>query len=87
MYIVAQHDIQDPEGFWASAQRHLPRLPEAGVKRVLSVFPNQDMNKCTCVWEADSIPSLEAYLREKIGNASSESYYQVNEATAVGLSD
>jgi hypothetical protein len=85
MFIVAHHDIHDMEDFWASAQRNLPNLPEGGVKRIVSVFPNQDMDKCTCIWEADSIENLENYLREKVGNSSKESYYQVNEATAVGL--
>lgn len=87
MYIVVHHDISNPEDFWASAQRHLPRLPEAGVKRVLNLFPNQSMDKCTCVWEADSIESLDIYLREKLGTSSQETYYEVNEAAAVGLSD
>jgi hypothetical protein len=85
MYIVVHHDIAATEDFWASAQRNLPQLPEGGVKRIVNLFPNQSMDKCTCVWEADSIEHLEKYLREKLGNASRESYYQINEATAVGL--
>ncbi len=87
MYIVAHHDIRQTEDFWASAQRNLPKLPEAGVKRVVSIFPNQSMDKCTCIWEADSIENLDKYLREKVGNASNESYYVVNEAAALGLED
>jgi hypothetical protein len=41
MYIVVHHDISNTEDFWASAQRNLPKLPEAGVKRVVSVFPTK----------------------------------------------
>jgi len=85
MYIVVHHDISNTDDFWASAQRNLPKLPEAGVRRVVSLFPNQTMDKCTCVWEADSIETLNEYLREKVGNSSNDSFYQVNEATAVGL--
>ena len=85
MYIVVSHDINNTEDFWASAQLHLPNLPEGGVKRIVSVFPNQSMDKCTCVWEADSIENLDKYLRDKVGDSSRDSYYQVNEATAVGL--
>ncbi|HEX8314450.1 MAG TPA: hypothetical protein VF609_05645 [Flavisolibacter sp.] len=85
MYIIAHHDITDTEDFWASAQRNLPKLPEAGVNRVVSVFPNQAMDKCTCIWEADSIENLQKYLREKVGGSSTESCYQVNEAAALGL--
>ncbi len=85
MYIVVNHDISNPEDFWASAQRNLPKLPEGGVKRVINLLPNQAMDKCTCVWEADSIENLDKYLREKLGTWSKETYYQVNEAAAVGL--
>ena len=48
-------------------------------------FPNQAMDKCTCIWEADSIENLQKYLREKVGGSSTESCYQVNEAAALGL--
>jgi hypothetical protein len=85
MYIVVSLEISNTEDFWTSAQRNFPKLPESGVKRIVSVFPNQTMDKCTCLWEADSMESLDEYLREKIGNCSKESYYQVNEAAAVGL--
>ena len=87
MYIVVHHDINNPEDFWASAQRYLPQLPEGSVQRVLNVFPNQALDKCTCVWEANSIEDLDRYLREKVGTSSKETYYEVNEAAAVGLND
>jgi hypothetical protein len=85
MYIVVNHTIHHPEDFWASAQKNLPNLPEGGVVRVLNVFPNQTLDKCTCVWEAESIEKLDKYLREKVGLASNETYFQINEAAAMGL--
>jgi hypothetical protein len=85
MYILVNHAIKSPAEFWGSAQKHLPNLPEGGVKRVINVFPNDNMDVCTCVWEADSIETLDRYLRDKIGTASKDSYYQINEANAMGL--
>lgn len=87
MYIVVHHVISHPEDFWASAQRHLPNLPEGGVKRVLNIFPSQTLDKATCIWEAESIENLQQYLREKIGTASEETCFQINETAAVGLND
>jgi hypothetical protein len=87
MYIVVNHIISNPEDFWASAQKHLPNLPEAGVKRVLNIFPNQAMDKATCIWEADSIENLQKYLQEKLGSATNDSCFQINEAAAMGLDD
>jgi hypothetical protein len=85
MYIVVNHSISKPAIFWGSAQKHLPNLPETGVKRIVNVFPNQNMDVCTCVWEADSIETLDLYLRDKIGEASKDAYYQLNEENAMGL--
>jgi hypothetical protein len=85
MFIVVHHNISDPGSFWAAAQQSLPNLPEGGTKRVLSVLPNKDMTEATCVWEADSIETLDSYLRSKVGNASKENYYELNEANAMGL--
>ncbi len=84
MYFVVHHDISNTEDFWETAQRLLPRLPEDGVKRVVSVLPNQTLDVCTCIWEAESMETLEKYFREKIGEASRNSCYQVNEAAAFG---
>lgn len=85
MYILVNHSISNPPEFWGSAQKNLPNLPEAGVTRVVNVFPNQNMDQCTCVWEAESIETLDTYLRDKVGDASKDSYYQINEANSLGL--
>lgn len=85
MYIVVNHDISNSNDFWASAQKNLPHLPEAGVQRIVSVFPNNSMDKCTCIWEADSMDSLDKYLRDKVGDWSKDSFYELNEAAAMGF--
>jgi hypothetical protein len=85
MIIVVNHKIKDVAGFWGSAQQSLPKLPENGVQRVLQVLPNTDNSEATCLWEADDIATLDNYLRAKVGDMSSEVYYEVNTATAMGL--
>lgn len=85
MYIVVNHDISNTSDFWASAQKSLPNLPEGGVQKIVSVLPNATMDKCVCVWQADSIETLDSYLREKVGDWSKDSYYELNEAAAMGF--
>jgi hypothetical protein len=85
MIIVVKHKINNPENFWASAQQHLPNLPEMGVNRVLQVLPNETMNIATCVWEAESIESLDKYLRDKVKDWSEDAYQEVNMTNATGL--
>lgn len=85
MIIVVNHKIGDPGNFWASAQQSLPNLPEAGVQRVVQVMPNESGTEATCVWEADSIETLDKYLRSKVQDWSSEQYHEVNTGNAMGL--
>ncbi|HMV13967.1 MAG: hypothetical protein IT275_02520 [Chitinophagales bacterium] len=86
MIIVVKHRIANPEKFWASAQESLPKLPENGVSRVLQVLPNANATEATCLWEAESIASLDAYLRAKVYDWSAEEYQEVNTAQSMGLS-
>lgn len=85
MIIVVHHKIKNPNDFWASAQQSLPQLPENGVKRVMQVMPNNDMTQAVCIWEADSIQTLDTYLRSKVQAWSEESYYELNTAAAMGV--
>ena len=43
------------------------------------------MTQATCVWEADSIDTLNTYLRSKVSDWSEESYYELNGAAAMGV--
>jgi hypothetical protein len=86
MIIAVNHKINNPQEFWASAQRSLPELPVEGVKRVLQVMPSAQGDQATCVWEADSIDILNKYLRSKVFDWSQEEFHEVNTAQAMGLS-
>jgi hypothetical protein len=87
MYILVNHSINMPAQFWGAAQKYLTTLPEDGVKRVVSIFPSDNMDQCTTIWEADSTESLDRYLQNKISNTGKYSYYRINEANAVGLNE
>jgi hypothetical protein len=85
MIIVVNHKVNTPGEFWAAAQKSLPELPVAGVTKIMQVLPNKDMTTATCIWEADSIEQLDAYLRSKVFAWSTEEYYELNTAAAMGL--
>lgn len=86
MIIVVNHSISNPKKFWSSAQESLPKLPEGGVKRVIQVLPSNNMSQACCLWEADSIEALDSYLRSKVYDWSSESYFELNAGASMGVS-
>lgn len=85
MIIVVNHKINNPTDFWASAQKSLPELPVSGVQKIIQVMPDKDMTTATCVWEADSIEALDTYLRSKVQDWSTETYFELNTAAAMGM--
>ena len=85
MIIVVNHKINNPGDFWASAQKSLPELPTSGVQRIIQVLPNNNMTEATCLWEADSVETLNTYLRSKVQDWSTEQYHEVDTAHAMGF--
>ena len=85
MIIIVNHQINNPTDFWASAQKSLPELPVSGIQRIIQVMPNTEMTQATCVWEADSIAALDAYLRSNVHDWSKETYYELNSTAAMGM--
>jgi len=85
MFISVNHNINKPAEFWEAAQKSLPELPVSGVQRIINVFPATDNSQATCIWEADSIETLDNYLRSKVLDYSKETYFEINEANAMGL--
>ena len=83
MLIIAHHNIQNPQVFWASAQK-LSALMPANLK-LLSVFPSKDMKTGTCLWEAESANTVQKFLDDNVGNVSKNFCYEVDEVNAMGL--
>ena len=83
MYFRVNHTISDPGQFWSRAQESLPNLPE-GIG-IHGVFPNDTMDKATCIWEANSLEHIQEYLEGKTGDVSQNDYMAINPTNAMGL--
>ncbi len=86
MIIVVNHKINNLTKFWDSIGINLPLLPEAGVNRIIQMLPNIEMTEITCVWEAQAIAALDFYLRSKVFDWSTETYYELNLSHNIGFS-
>jgi hypothetical protein len=86
MIVVVNHKINDIDEFWASAEESLKHLPASGVQRIILVMPNSEMTEATCVWEADSIESIDKYIQATVGSFATASFHEVNPEQALGLS-
>jgi hypothetical protein len=82
MLVIAHHDIHDPEKFWSAAQALTSSMPSD--LKLHSVFPSTDMRTGTCVWEASSAGDVQKFLDDNVGDVSTNTCYEVNEAKAMG---
>jgi hypothetical protein len=48
-------------------------------------LPGMDGHKADCVWEANSVEALQIFLDREIGSGATNEYFQVDDASALGL--
>ncbi len=53
--------------------------------RLLQFCPSQDFSAATCIWEADSVDTVRELVDQALGDASEQTYYEINTEQAVGL--
>ncbi len=83
MYVLVHHAIRDPARFWAAAQEATPNLPE-GLALHQSIAAT-DGRRATCVWEAESVDRLRAFLEPLTGDSSVNDYSQAVNREGVAL--
>lgn len=83
MFVAVEHDISNPEVFWARAKEIVPNLP-AHVK-LHQCFPNKTGSRGICIWEGDSVKAVQTYLDGQVGHVSSNDYYEVENREAIAL--
>jgi hypothetical protein len=81
MYILVQHTISDPEGFWSSADP--ATLPPAF--KLHHTFPTRDGSHAACIWEAESVSALRGMLEQLVGKFSRNEYFQVENRDGVTM--
>jgi len=79
MYVVAIHSISDPAQFWGGNLD----LPEG--TSLNAVAPNADGSKGVCIWESDSVDTVQQLVDGAAGAISSNEFFAVNEDNAQNL--
>lgn len=83
MFIIANHTIVDPDGFWDLVRREAGNIP-ADLK-LHAMFPSTNAMRSVCLWEAESPEAVNRFLRQAVGDRSKDEFFEVNQAVAIGL--
>jgi hypothetical protein len=82
MYVVVVHDIKDPEIAFARGERLVKNEGAPAGVRVQQFYPAIDGSAVTCLWEADSVESIQTYVDTTLGDAADNRCYEVNAEAA-----
>jgi hypothetical protein len=82
VYIVVQHKLTDPPTAFARGDRlkHGDGAPPG--TRVLQFLPSRDGRLVTCLWESRSLPDVQAFVDDVLGDTSVNLCYPVEESAA-----
>jgi hypothetical protein len=85
MFVAIVHKVQDGQAFLSEGKRLAdPSNAPAGV--VPRQFcPSNDLSAATCVWEAGSVDAVRDYVDSTLGDASDNTYFEINTEYAQGL--
>ena len=86
MYVAIVHQVQDAQAFLSRGERLADpsNAPPGVVPR--QFCPSTDLTAATCVWEAGSVEALRDYIDSTLGDASDNTYFEINTEYALGLS-
>jgi hypothetical protein len=83
MFVLVHHTVHDPATFWATAAAAMPKLPrELTLHQTLSA---SDGTLATCLWEADSVDAVRAFLEPAFGAASSNEYRRAENRDGIAV--
>ena len=82
MFVVVEHTITNPGVFFGLVSK-AAEAP-SGLK-ALQFFPSKSKDRAVCLWEANSVEAVKAFLEPLSAQSSRNTYYSVDSATAMGL--
>ncbi len=85
MYVAVVHRINDPEAMLSRGDRLADpsSAPPGLVPR--QFCPSKDLSAATCVWEGDSLDAVREYIDSTLGDASENTYFEIDTEQAQGL--
>lgn len=83
MFVLVEHYVNDVQTFWSAVRHAVP--VRTGFLRLHHCFPTPDGSHAVCVWEAESLRDVRAFLETYVGHASRNLYFPVENGVGVAL--
>jgi hypothetical protein len=84
MYVIVQHLVSNPAKFWNRAEQETLVLPSH--LKLHHCFPSDDGTRAVCLWEADSVGSVEQFfVNNGLDQSSSNTFFGVENKEGIAL--
>ena len=83
MYVLVHHTIHDPDRYWGTVQEATPKIPPA--LKLHQCIPARDGSRATCLWEAESIESVETFIEPLLGDVSTNEYFDAENREGIAM--
>ncbi|WP_158841156.1 hypothetical protein [Saccharothrix deserti] len=77
MYVVVHHRIINPQTAFERGKRLISGEGAPETIKVLQFYPSQDLAHVVCLWEADTVQSVQDWVDTTLGDASDNLCYPV----------
>jgi hypothetical protein len=78
MYVVVQHQFNNPQTAFARGEKLIRNEGAPTGVRGLQFYPSSDGSAATCLWEADSVEAIQQYVDSTLGDSSVNTCYEVD---------
>jgi hypothetical protein len=78
MYVIVQHQFTDPPTAFARGDKLIKNEGAPEGVRGLQFYPSRDGTAATCLWEAESVESVQEYVDSTLRDASVNTCYEVD---------
>jgi hypothetical protein len=83
MFVSVLHTVHDPAVFQERGQSLLTEVPPGLAPH--QFLPATDLSQAVCLWEGETLQSLQAHIDGTLGDASTQRYFTVADEYASGL--
>lgn len=83
MYVLVHHDVHDPQGFWSTAEKAIPAIPEG--LQLHQTIPAKDGTCATCLWEADSVQAVKDFLEPALAGKATNRYAEAENREGMAM--
>jgi hypothetical protein len=78
MYVVVEHSIKNPETAFSRGDKLIRGEGAPAGARALQFYPATDGSAVACLWEADTVASIQTYVDTTLGDSSENHCFEVN---------